>query len=161
MNNVNPFPATKWDHLTNDQKLMEHIKIKADIEALKADEMDLRKLIVRSAFPNAQEGTNNLDLGGGYTLKAVVKFNYKLPDNDKVEAGLKRLESLGNQGPFIADRIVGWTPAFKLTEYRVLEEDAAKDDKFAIDALKIIHEFLEIDEAAPTLEVKEPKAKKK
>lgn len=160
MNNPAPFPTTKWDTLTNDEKLMAWNKLKLDIEDLKAEEMDLRKLIVRSAFPEAVEGTNTIELGNGYKLKGVVKYNYKLPDNDAVEAGLKKLESLGNQGPFIADRIVGWTASFKLTEYRLLEEDAEKGDKFSIDALAIIHSFLEISEAAPTLTITEPKVKK-
>ena len=157
---INPFPATKWDTLTNDEKLMAWNKLKLDIEDLKADEMDLRKLIVRSAFPEAVEGTNTLELGNGYKLKGVVKYNYKLPDNDKVEAGLKKLETLGNEGAFIADRLVGWTPKFLLSEFRTLQEDKEKGSKFAADALSIIYEFLIIEEASPTLEIKEPSKKK-
>ena len=157
---INPFPTTKWDHLTNDEKLMAWNKLKLDIEDLKADEMDLRKLIVRSAFPEAVEGTNTIELGNGYKLKGVVKYNYKLPDNDAVEAGLKKLETLGNEGAFIGERLISWTPNFLLKEYRLLEDDAEKGSKFANDALAIIHSFLEITEAAPTLTITEPKAKK-
>lgn len=157
---INPFPSTKWDNLSNDEKLMEWDKIKKNIATMQAEEMDLRKLIVRSAFPKATEGTNTLELGNGYKLKGVVKYNYNLPDNDAVEAGLKKLETLGNEGAFVADRLVGWTPNFKLSEYRILQEDAEKGSKFAIDALAIVNSFLEIKEAAPTLEIKEPKVKK-
>ena len=117
---INPFPTTKWDHLTNDEKLMAWNKLKLDIEDLKADEMDLRKLIVRSAFPEAVEGTNTIELGNGYKLKGVVKYNYKLPDNDAVEAGLKKLETLGNEGAFIGERLISWTPNFLLKECRLL-----------------------------------------
>jgi hypothetical protein len=42
-----------------------------------------------------------------------------------------------------------------------LQEDAEKDSPFAKDALKIINEFLVITDAAPTLEIKEPKKGKK
>lgn len=160
MNNPNPFPSTSWDNLSRDEVLMLWKECKDAIKTAQDAEMEMRKYIVSRAFPNAHEGTNTEELGNGYKLKAVVKYNYKLPDNDKVEEGLKKLESLGNQGPFIADRIVGWTPSFKLTEYRLLEEEAEKSDKFAVDALKIVHEFLEITDAAPTLEIKEPKVKK-
>lgn len=146
--------------MSRDEILMAWQACKDAIKVAQDAEMEMRKYITSRTFPNATEGTNTEELGNGYKLKAVIKYNYKLPDNDKVETGLKKLEDLGNQGPFIADRIVGWTPSFKLAEYRLLEEDAAKGDKFSIDALAVIREFLEITEAAPTLTITEPKAKK-
>lgn len=160
MNMQNPTPASPFDALSNDELLMRWQDCKNAIEVAKTAEMEIRKYIVTREFPQPEEGTNTKELGEGFKLKAVIKYNYRLPDNDKVEEGLKKLEALGNQGPFIADRLVGWTPSFKLTEFRVLEEDAAKGDKFANDALAIVYTFLEVSEAAPTLEIKEPKVKK-
>jgi len=64
-------------------------------------------------------------------------------------------------GPFIADRLVSWKPTFLLTEYRQLCEDEAKGDKFAKSVLNIVNEMLTITEGAPSLEIKEPKVKKK
>jgi hypothetical protein len=79
-----------------------------------------------------------------------------------VWAGLERIENLGNQGKFIAERLVSWHPSFLVTEYRQLQEDAEKEgSNFAKDALKIINEFLVITDAAPSLEIREPKKGKK
>lgn len=153
---VNPL-----DNYSQDELLIQHQKIKDEIEKLKADEMELRKYIVNRAFPNKHEGMNTLPLGNGYDLKAGVKFNYKLADNDTVEAGLDKIASMGNRGSFIAERLVSWTPNFLLTEYRVLQEDAEKGSPEAQAILKEVNSFLTISDAAPTLEIKEPKNKKK
>jgi len=126
-----------------------------------AEEMDLRKYIVGRSFPKKIEGTNTKELGNGYQLKASIKYNYNLADNDTVEEKLNKISSLGNMGPFIADRLVSWKPSFLLTEYRQLCEDEAKGDKFAKSVLNIVNEMLTITEAAPSLEIKEPKGKKK
>lgn len=158
---VNPTPSSIYDGLTEDQLLMAWDKIKKAIETAKAQEMELRKYIVNRAFPKKEEGMNNKELGNGYILKAGVKFNYNLADNDTVENCLARVAALGNQGPFVADRLVSWTPNFLLKEYRQLGEDAAKGEKFAQEVLKAIQPMLTIADGAPTLEIKEPKAKKK
>jgi hypothetical protein len=147
--------------MDRDALLMEHQKLKDDIDKLKEKEMELRKYIVDRCFPNKQEGTNTLALGNGYELKAGVKFNYKLAENKIVETCLDKISAIGNQGAFVADRLVSWSPSFLLTEYRNLQEQAKEGDKSAIEILKICSEMLTIDEAAPTLAIKEPKGKKK
>jgi hypothetical protein len=127
----------------------------------KENEMDYRKICVNLLIPKPVEGMNNVELGGGFVAKAQIKYNYKLDsDNDKVWAGLTKIENLGNEGKFVAERLVSWTPNFLLTEYRQLQEDAEKGSQFAKDALKVINEFLTITDAAPTLEIREPKKKK-
>lgn len=156
----NPKPSTPYDGWTNDQCLMHWQSLKDALSAAKDAELEFRKYVVSREFPQPKEGMNTKDLGGGFQLKAGIKYNYKLPDNEAVEAGLKKIENLGNDGPFIADRLVSWTPNFLLTEYRQLQEDASKGSKFATDALAVIHEFLVITEAAPTVDIVEPKAKK-
>jgi hypothetical protein len=155
----NPYPSSPYDDLTEDQLLLKWDEIKKSIETAKAQEMDLRKYIVNRAFPKKEEGMNTKPLGKGYELKAGVKFNYNLADNDTVESCLARVAALGNQGPFIANRLVSWTPNFLLKEYRILGEDAEKGDKFAQEVLKAITPMLTISEAAPSLEIKEPKSK--
>jgi hypothetical protein len=150
-----------YDKMDRDTLLMEHQKLKDDIDKLKEKEMELRKYIVDRCFPNKQEGTNTLALGAGYELKAGVKFNYKLAENKIVETCLDKISAIGNQGAFVADRLVSWSPSFLLTEYRNLQEQAKEGDKSAIEILKICSEMLTIDEAAPTLAIKEPKGKKK
>lgn len=159
--NINPTPSNPLDAMNEDQLLMLWQSRKEAIEQAKEAEMELRKYIVSRAFPDKREGMNNKDLGNGYQLKAGIKYNYNLADNDTVEACLERIASIGNTGGFIADRLVSWKPNFLLTEYRQLQEAAEKGEKPAIEILKIIPEMLTITEAAPSLEIKEPKGKKK
>jgi hypothetical protein len=153
---LNPLDAKSEDEL-----LMLWQQKKDAIETAKAEEMELRKYIVSRAFPAKNEGMNNKELGNGYVLKAGVKYNYNLASNDVVEDCLNHIAKLGNEGPFIADRLVGWTPSFKLTEYRLLCEARDKGEQHAINILKYVDTMLTITEAAPTLEIKEPKGKKK
>src|ERR1019366_8399257 len=104
--------------MNEDQLLLLWDQRKKAVEGAKEEEMELRKYIVKRAFPQKQEGMNTKELGQGYQLKAGIKFNYNLADNDTVEAGLEKIASLGNSGAFIADRLVSWKPNFLLTEYR-------------------------------------------
>lgn len=158
---ANPQPSSEWDVLNNDQLLLLWEKKKRAIETAKEEEMELRKYIVKREFPKANEGTNKKDLGNGYSLKTVIKYNYNLADNDTVENTLDKLTKMGPEATAIAERLVSWKPNFLLTEYRQLCEDKEKGSQFASTALNIIGEMLTITEAAPTLEIKEPKARKK
>jgi hypothetical protein len=157
---TNPKPSNPLDAMNQDELLMLWAVKKNAIELAKEEEIELRKYIVGRAFPKKEEGMNNLDLGNGYTLKAGIKYNYNLADNDTVEAGLNKISSIGNQGTFIADRLVSWKPNFLLSEYRVLQEEKDKGDKTAIEILNVVNSFLTISEAAPSLEIKAPKGKK-
>lgn len=156
----NPTPFNPWDRMTQDELLVRHEQLKADLEKAKATEMELRKYIVKRAFPNPTEGVNTIELGNGYQLKAGVKYNYKLADNDTVERGLEKIVRIGNSGAFVADRLISWTPNFLLTEYRALQEQAAQGSVEAKAILNEVNSFLTITDAAPTLEIKAPKAKK-
>jgi len=147
--------------MSEDDLLMKWDELKKNVELAKTAELELRKYIVSRAFPQKTEGMNKKELGNGYELKAAVKYNYNLADNDVVETVLDKISKLGNQGPFIADRLVSWKPNFLLTEYRQLSDDAEKGEQFAKECLKLIEDMLTITEAAPTLEIKEPRAKKK
>ena len=148
--------------LDQDGMLALHQIAKDRLSFYKELEMDYRKVCVAFLVPEKSEGTHNVELGNGYTAKAKIKYNYKLDnDNDKVWAGLDRIEKIGNDGKFIAERLVSWTPNFLLTEYRQLQEDAEKGSPFAKECLKEVETFLTITDAAPELEIREPKAKKK
>src|SRR5277367_2005257 len=107
------------DQLNEDQLLTMWDWKKKAIEQLKSDEMELRKYIVSRAFPDKHEGVNTKELGNGYALKASIKYNYLLDnDNKKVEAALDAITKCGNQGSFIAERLVNWKPTLSLSEYR-------------------------------------------
>lgn len=157
----NPQPSNPWDAMNEDALLLLWNGKKAAIETAKAEEMELRKYIVSREFPKKQEGTQRKELGNGYELKAVVKYNYNLADNETVEKCLDHISALGNEGPFIADRLVSWKPNFLKTEYNDLLERKSKGDERAIKILSIIDQMLTITEGAPTLDIVEPKGKKK
>lgn len=144
-----------------DGLLMLWQKAKEDIEKAKNFEMEIRKLAVKATFDKPKEGMNTVELGNGYIAKASIKYNYNLADNDTVEACLDEISKVGNEGSFIADRLVGWTPAFKLTEYRLIQEGVEKGDQSCIKIMASINKMLTITEAAPTLEIKAPKTKTK
>jgi hypothetical protein len=159
---TNPAPADPRDLLDRDAVLLNWQEAKLALEKAKVAEMDWRKYIVKRAFPNPEEGTNTAELGNGYELKAVIKYNYKLDaDNEKIERGLDEIRKTGNQGAFIADRLVSWTPNFLVTEYRNLQAQADDGSEEAKKMLNIVNSFLTIDEGAPTLNIKEPKGNKK
>ncbi len=144
------------DTLSRDEVLLKWQSAKDLLAEAKENEMNWRKYAVKRAFPVMEEGTNTQPLGNGYMLKAVAKRNYKLLDNDVVRSCLARISKIGNKGSFVAERLVSWTPNFLLTEYRELEA-AETDDAKAM--LRICHEMLVIDEAAPTLNIVAPKEK--
>jgi hypothetical protein len=155
-----PVPADPRDSMSQDELLMLHLDLQNTITKLKADEMDLRKYIVKRAFPNPNEGVNTLPLGNGYELKGTVKYNYKLDkDVTKIINAQERIGKVGNRGMFVADRLFSWKVDFLTTEYKILlkEQDESTEAK---EILKIINEVLTIDEAAPELKIKEPKGKK-
>lgn len=159
--------AAKWynppktrDQMSQDELLMIWEDLKIKLAEAKADEMEMRKYIVSRAFPEKKEGTNTAQLGNGYELKAVIKYNYNLEENAVVEKTLDEISKVGNEGAFIADRLVSWTPNFLKSEYTKLQQDAESGSETAQQIVKLVHKMLVITDAAPTLDIKVPKGKK-
>lgn len=150
----------KLNELSRDDVLLAWQMARELLAKAKEDELEIRKYVVSRVFPEPKEGINTLELGNGYKLKAGVKFNYNLKDNTTVENTLKTISQIGNNGPFIANKLVSWTPSFLLTEFRQLESNAAEGSEEAKAILKEVYGMLNITDAAPTLEIKEPKSKK-
>lgn len=146
--------------LTQDQVLFTWQQLKDALTTAKEAEMEYRKYVVKRAFPNATEGTNVIELNAGYILKAVVKYNYKLLDNKIVEKTLDDIAKIGNEGAFVADRLVNWHPTFSVGEYRELENNAKDGNETAQAILAKCGEMLIVDEGAPTLTITAPKGKK-
>ena len=147
--------------LNQDGMLMRWDDMKKQLEFYKNKEMEYRKVCVSILTPTKPEGTTNVALGSDYTAKVVNKYNYKLKENDKVNNALDKIAKVGNQGAFIAERLVSWTPNFLKTEYTTLQEEAEKGSQDAKAILEIVNsEMLVITDAAPSLEIKPPKAKK-
>lgn len=139
-----------FDSMSRDQLLVLWNNLTSTLETVKKNEMELRKYIVAREFPKAEEGVNSVQIGNGYELKATVKFTYNLDNkDDKVNIALDEIAKTGNEGNFIAERLVSWKPSLSIKEYRELEPQYKK----------IIDKVLTIKDAAPTLEIKEPKGK--
>ncbi len=141
-------------NLTNDQVLQAWEHSKAALNNAKEAEMEWRKYAATRHFQQPAEGVNTLELNNGYELKYTRKLNYKLLDNDTVDKCVDRIAKI-DKG--VADRLISWTPSFLLTEYRKLEEDNSEQSR---QMLSLCHVMLEINEAAPTLAIKEPKKAK-
>ena len=147
---------TKWE---NSKKLLDEAK---------ENEVEYRKQAFALGFgADAKEGTNTIELGNGYALKGVKKLNYNLkaPEGykgdtvDAIDDCVDRFIKISNEGSFVAERLFKWSVNMSITEYRKLVEEADySEPKKAM--LKELEKVLTITEASPTLEIKEPKAKK-
>lgn len=152
----NDLTPEQW-RTKRDELLQQWIEKKKTLESAKAEEMELRKQIVSFvADPDKIEGTENIELGNGYKLKAVKKvtYNFNVPEGvdkrDFVDDVLDKLEKVGPEGKFLADRLVKWNPELSVSEYKELPENFKK----------IVDEVIVTKEGSPTLELVEPKAKK-
>jgi hypothetical protein len=144
-----------------DALLNKWLSAKNALEQAKDAEMQLRKQIVADIIQAkpGEKGTRNFELNAGYKLKAVLKLNYKL-NNDEVDSTLDRIEKLGEEGKFIVDRIVKFKPELSVSEYNALNDRANTGDVMAKAFIKELNKILTIEDASPSLELVEPKAKK-
>lgn len=155
--------VTTWsesDYLAErDRLLMAHQAAETALAVAKASEMTARKAAVDFCFDQYNNsGTERIELGNGYQAKAVKKVNYGWVkaldgvkvDRKKIEAALNQIEALGNEGPFIAERLIKWSPELSLTEY----------NKLAPQYKAIIDPVIVTTDGAPTLDIIAPKEKK-
>lgn len=138
------------------QRLKQHIAV--NVAPLVTQEMGLRKELMSMAFPVAVEGTNNFDLGQGYTLKGVKKLEYKLDNHvDRgypTDVAYDAIVALGNEGAFLAERLIVYKPELSVAEYKKLDPNNPTHIKIKA----LIDGVLTIKDASPTLEVATPKA---
>ena len=139
--------ANEWDSYSRDYLIMEWERATKALSEAKNYEMNLRKYIMGKLFPDAKEGTNNLELGNGYKLTAVIKFNYKFESREKVSNMLQAFAGMDEEGITIGRHLVKWQPEPSITEYRKLTGQY----KAIADAAIII------TDATPSLEIKAPK----
>lgn len=133
-----------------DSLLLEWKAAKEKLDDAKAVEASLRTQCVDLLKSGEkQEGTEYHDLGNGWRAKMVHKLNFKFDDTEKVEAALDKIEATGNEGKFIAERLVKFDPRLSLSEYRGLDPQYRG----------IIDEVVTITPGLPTLELVPPKGK--
>lgn len=129
---------------------------KVTLELAKNSEMDLRKASFAYCFPTPKEGTQRVDLGGGYALKAVHKVNISITaSNEAVDEAEDKARAIGNEGQFLFERLITWTPNFSKSEYKKLE----LDNPTHVQVKKLVDGLIEEKPGAPTLEIEAPKAK--
>lgn len=126
----------RWEAL---QALMSAVKSAAEPEML------ARKEVMATAFPEANEGTNTIELGGGWKLKGVRKIDRKL-DEASLPDTIVALRAAG----VMTDRLVEYKPQLKIAEFRELTEEQKI----------ILASSLTEKDASPSLELVPPKTKK-
>lgn len=132
--------------------LAEWQQLNQQLKALVLKEAEARRKAFDMFFPAPTEGTNTFDLGHGYELKAVHKYNYNLANGDgQTDDALRGIEAMGPEGKLIAERLVGWTPKLSLTEYRRLDPK----EPLQRDILNTLKGVLTITPGMPTLEIKQ------
>lgn len=127
----------------------------ATLATAKARESELRAQVLEVFSEEAapgHSGTENVEVGWGYTLKIIHKLNYKLDSADdyaKVEKALDAIEKTQEGGNVIAERLVKWKGELSISEYKKLDSR----QKALIDAV------LTITDATPSIELVAPKGK--
>ena len=113
-------------------------------------ERKLRQAVMLSFYPDEQpeKGTFNQELGNGYKLKFGFKQNLTL-NAAFVNDVLSEIERTGEDGKFVAERLVKFKPELSLTEYNQLSADHRR----------LIDRIVTTKPASPTIEFVEPKAK--
>ena len=132
--------------MTLDELILEQQSAAKQAAFFTARDKELRSMIYGMAFAGLEDGTQHTQaLGNGYKLKGKRPISYKL--SSSVDAALEAIAAQGNEGSFIADRLVKWTPSLSLTEYNALSDDMRK----------LIDPCITTTPGLPVIEVVEPK----
>lgn len=144
---------------------------KKKLAALKASEHLIRMRVFKHFFKSPKEGTNTVELEGGYELKAVQPIDRKIEEKElKALAALKvidcldqlkalnvRIEELDPQAFLVnavginLTKLVVWKPELSISEYRKLTDVQAA----------IFDRVLIVKDGSPQMDVVPSAAKKK
>ena len=137
----------------NNDKLVQWDAAKKALKAAQALESSLRSEVLQELYgfggeSDLREGTENLELGNGYKLKAVFKVSRKLENkNGETSEALRNIAMDFEGGKLYAERLVKWSPELSVSEYKKLPDDI----RAVIDAC------VTSKAATPSLEIVEPK----
>lgn len=132
--------------MTRDELILEQSKAAEQAKFWTERDKELRVMIYGANFGNLEDGKQHtIELGNGYKLKGKRLLNYKL-DKDATATALDTLRQSGNEGSFVADRLVKWEPKLSVTEYKALT-DEQRD---------IIDEVLTVTPGLPVVELVKP-----
>lgn len=144
------------DKLSDDLLLAHWEGAKKDFAQAKDDEMVLRMAVGKRFFPTPKEGTQHRILPDGRDLKLVFKLSYNLGKYEDVKQAQLRMIAAGNEGPFLADRLIKFSADCSVSEYRKLDDEVKKGNGTAIEVMNALNTVLTIKPGAPTLEIGEP-----
>lgn len=124
------------------EEFNEWYTLKQQMETIKEREAELRKKIFSAYFAEAHEGTNKLELQGGYKLNGKRVISRTI-DKGAMVSLTPELQAAGIR----LDDIVEWKPSLKLSMYRKLSEEQTK----------LFDQILVIKDGMPGLEIVAPK----
>jgi hypothetical protein len=117
-----------------------------ELKFVKAAESALRKDVFEKAFPKPVEGTNKINLGSGWQLKATYGYNRKVI-TDVLFENTEQLIKL--EVPI--DMLIRYKPEISVTIYKLLTDEQKK----------LFDQCITVTPGSPALELVTPKAGKK
>jgi hypothetical protein len=117
------------------------------LQVAKDREAILRKEVLAMSFDTSKPGTQKVDLGNDWSLKANVKLNYKIMKHPITADYGYILDVLAQLPQEVADELVRWEPNLSESRYKKLNKE--EQEKVNI--------FLEIKEGSSSLELIAPK----
>jgi hypothetical protein len=139
--------------LDNNTLLATWVELGKQQKHLKLLEMCARTLCVDRFFNSEmKKGKEELNVGSGYTLIATKKLTYKLNSKDRalVEETIEALKTMSEEGRQLAEKLFKLTYSLDSEVYNELN-DVYKN---------MLKSIVTIDDATPTLTLKEPKVAK-
>jgi hypothetical protein len=121
------------------EQLQVWFTLRQQLQKLKQTEVLARKDMVAFYFHNPVEGTNRVDLGGGFELKLTYGYDRKVDEAALQNVTAEQVKKL----KLPMDELIRWKPELSVTAYRALN---AEQQKF-VDGL------LDIKEGSPQLEI--------
>lgn len=121
------------------EQLQVWFTLQQQLAKLKQTEVLARKDMVAFYFRNPVEGTNRVDLGGGYELKLTYSYNREVDEAALQNVTAEQVKKL----KLPMDELIRWRPELSLSAYRKLN---AEQQKF-------VDGFLDIKEGSPQLAI--------
>jgi hypothetical protein len=152
-----------------DGEISNWLAAKAQLESIKLTENDFRVIVTKTLFPTPKRGTQRYDLNGGYKIKLVQNYTYKLGEATMQDEGgneikraeaVRRLEEqIANLGPlhkFHVEKLIKWEPGLDDKYYREMD----LNDPIQAEVKVLIDKLLIINPGTPQLTFEEPKPPK-
>lgn len=159
------YGLTTEPKLTPEQKLQKWAELNESLKAIKAEESALRKEVISDMFPTHKvEGTENVELGEDWKLKATFKQTYEWEKGRDFSFDLLELtagDDLNNLWDILSgslkspDREIILKSMFKVK----VEFNATAYKKLLPTVQEVINPYIVVKEASTSLELVAPKEK--